>query len=730
MATQASVALSLGKSRKVHPESLTRGNSGRPSRPASAHSRNYVEDEQDDNRITGETFIPVNVSQTSTLSNEMDSCCSKNMVIDPRSDYLKSWELVVISLLLFTAVVTPFEVGFLTTEINTLFFINRIVDLLFLKDLVMQFHMGFIEKGTAGQEVTQDRLRIAQGYLFGWFTVDFISILPFDVIGLMIGNANISRLKILRVLRLLRLFKLVKLLKSADIFNRWQSRLGFKYSLMALAKYIAFIIFVAHWMACLFHVVTVFESEDTVTWVVQFFCDGIVSGCDPGISELYCASLYHATMTLTTIGYGDLVANTTAERWVSIMIQLVGASLYAYIVGVASGIVASMNKQKMQFQETMDELNEFMEDKELDGDLTIRLREYFQHLQTVDKMRLYASLLERMSPGLRGEVAMITYGNMIQAVPYLAQTGSSFVTQVALKLVPMVLSPGELIVPAGARAEHLYFVADGVVSTQGKLHTTGAYFGQEVIMQSGRHSHPVRAVSYCNLYTVSATDLNLILEDFPRVKKWIRKAVMRMAFARDIRKVLSKLKGPQDPEEAKEASDSVLCKIESLERKLLQKDRQLQVLLQESTALQQQISEQMPKCQVFSSILVNKPDERKMLKEIEVMQEELATSSQDTVRLAQHKFWKTRRLLGQNSLLLLESSGLQVQLAKKDEVPNSVTLSELTTDESKRDRGELAQLHGVRVSPAVGPAALFSENNPLSDATDRALAKTPDLDTD
>ena len=146
----------------------------------------------------------------------------------------------------------------------------------------MQFHMGFLERGTASQELSTDRGEIVSRYLTGWFAVDFVSILPFDVIGLVIGNDNISRLKILRVLRLLRLFKLVKLLKSADIFNRWQSRLGgqlpviiqhsaltvqlagFKYSLMALAKYVAFIIFVAHWMACLFHVVTVFEGEDTV----------------------------------------------------------------------------------------------------------------------------------------------------------------------------------------------------------------------------------------------------------------------------------------------------------------------------------------------------------------------------------------------------------------------------------------------------------------------------------
>ena len=42
-----------------------------------------------------------------------------------------------------------------------------------------------------------------------------------------------------------------------------------------------------------------------------------------------------------------------ACRWFSVLIQLCGASLYAYIVGVASGIVASMNKEKMHFQETL-----------------------------------------------------------------------------------------------------------------------------------------------------------------------------------------------------------------------------------------------------------------------------------------------------------------------------------------------------------------------------------------
>jgi hypothetical protein len=46
--------------------------------------------------------------------------------------FFKRWDGMVMLALLFTASVTPFEVAFLTPGINTLFFLNRLVDLLFL----------------------------------------------------------------------------------------------------------------------------------------------------------------------------------------------------------------------------------------------------------------------------------------------------------------------------------------------------------------------------------------------------------------------------------------------------------------------------------------------------------------------------------------------------------------------------------------------------------------------
>jgi len=368
-------------------------------------------------------------------------------------------------------------------------------------------------------------------------------------------------------------------------------------------------------------------------------------------------------MTLTTIGYGDLVANTTFERWVSIFIQLLGASLYAYIVGVASGIVASMNKEKMHFQETMDELNQFMEDQSLSDELSIRLREYFQHLRAVDKMRLYSSLLERMSPGLRGEVAMLAYGGMIQAVPYLTNTGESFITQIALNLDSMVLSPGDLVVSEGSKASHLYFIADGVVSHNRRLETIGHYFGEEVIMETGVHRHFVRAVTYLQLYTLSRVSLLDVLQSFPRVQRLIRRDVMRMAFKRDVRKTLQKLFVHGEDAASETQSRSNLEEVHRLEKALVAKDAQLMTLLEEATALQAELMERLPRCQVVSNVLVNNPDERCMLREIEQLQDELATSSQDMLRSAQYQFWKSRRKFSHSHMVMLGAHSIAPRVA-------------------------------------------------------------------
>ena len=80
-------------------------------------------------------------------------------------------------------------------------------------------------------------------YLKGWFVLDIISILPFDLASLKdpdedpdaeSSSSDLSVLKLVRIIRLLRLIKLVRLVRGARILKRWESKLAINYSTLTL----------------------------------------------------------------------------------------------------------------------------------------------------------------------------------------------------------------------------------------------------------------------------------------------------------------------------------------------------------------------------------------------------------------------------------------------------------------------------------------------------------------
>ena len=64
--------------------------------------------------------------------------------ISPQSKFLGRWDVATALALLWTAFVTPFEVGFLSTVVDyasPLFIINRLVDLVFIVDIILAFFL-------------------------------------------------------------------------------------------------------------------------------------------------------------------------------------------------------------------------------------------------------------------------------------------------------------------------------------------------------------------------------------------------------------------------------------------------------------------------------------------------------------------------------------------------------------------------------------------------------------
>ena len=92
------------------------------------------------------------------------------------------WDLVTSLALIFTAIFTPFEVGFLKASAShePLFIVNRVVDVIFILDMIISFFlMQKVDTRKRTDRQWETRLHVlAMRYLAGWFALDVVSIAP------------------------------------------------------------------------------------------------------------------------------------------------------------------------------------------------------------------------------------------------------------------------------------------------------------------------------------------------------------------------------------------------------------------------------------------------------------------------------------------------------------------------------------------------------------------------
>ena len=164
----------------------------------------------------------------------------------------------------------------------------------------------------------------------------------------MLNTSSVGKMKVLRILRLLRLVKLLRILRAARIFARLETQYNIDYSALELAKFGVLALVTSHWMACAWGLVADLEDSD-YNWLKYtafntFHETGKLEiGQDPvgvvSTTDIYIAAFYWSSMTMTTIGYGDIVPITTTERVYAIVCMFIGATSFGYIIGsiAASG---------------------------------------------------------------------------------------------------------------------------------------------------------------------------------------------------------------------------------------------------------------------------------------------------------------------------------------------------------------------------------------------------------
>ena len=131
--------------------------------------------------------------------------------------------------LVTSCMTTPVNLAFPADEDSTderaWTIINAIIDLLFLIDIFVIFNTAIYDQYF---QIIEDRKQIAIIYLKGWFAIDVLAILPFDLIlnagGLKNGSNAMVRFarigRLYRLVKLTRLLRVIKIMKDKNKFMK------------------------------------------------------------------------------------------------------------------------------------------------------------------------------------------------------------------------------------------------------------------------------------------------------------------------------------------------------------------------------------------------------------------------------------------------------------------------------------------------------------------------------
>ena len=417
---------------------------------------NKVENEEKEHR---KLFKREKICDTDTEDEESENEKEIPWIILPDNPYKKMWDLLIAFLILYSAIITPYDIAF--SDSNKVSAFEVLIDILLGIDIVLTFFSAYTDDE---ENLVKNHKKIIKKYLKSWFIIDIISVLPISYIfnpqGKYSGLTKISKLpKLYRLVKLTKLLRITKMSSKGNlnkVTKFFMEKLKINANVERLFFFVLTFLLMNHLCACFWYFMAKIEDFSPDSWVVRL---GYI---DSSNIELYIISFYWTLTTVTTVGYGDITAGTTIERIYNLFIMSFGVLLYSFAIGSLSSIVSTLDQKSEEMNQKLQILSSIKKEFNLEQNIYDKVRKVIKYdLSRNQKDKMV--FLQELPNKLRIELSQIMHDKVIQNFYFFRDQPSDFFAYVAPLLKPVKFSQNDYLYKCQDMIDEMYFVAKGTV---------------------------------------------------------------------------------------------------------------------------------------------------------------------------------------------------------------------------------------------------------------------------
>ena len=491
----------------------------------------------------------------------------EKFIIAPDTRLWEAWDLLLFFLISYQCIIVPLQISVFRLEENDADnaaweALDIAVAIILVIDVFLRTRVTYYD--VMSHTYCRSSVDIFKRYLHGFFWLDMLSAIPFDIfVGNETDKVSAKAFKLVRLLRIPGLMRNIRLLMDKVLAAK-----VYKTIAPALELFLYFFLF-AHIAGCVFIWCALdVDKETNSVNVMGWIRDRNLQDEDP--SMLYIRSVYWSVMTITTVGYGDIVPSSRIGHVWAMVTMVVGNVLSAFIFGTLAAGLKELIDAQNECNNKMSAVEAYMQQCHVPKQMQDEVISYY-----TTKWKLYGTwcpektVVDDLPLSLKSKIDKFRHRPMFQSSPIILlqpRNAQNFLIETMAKYLKSVLiMPGQTVYNYGEVCDSIYFIRNGVVDrisgrTKEKLGSTlltSEYFGDELIpmddslksvftLRIAKMSEFDAQICYqgsnrrmCTMLTTSVSELeSMSYEDLENVRRESPETSEMMSFIATSRRVL------------------------------------------------------------------------------------------------------------------------------------------------------------------------------------------------